>query len=542
MTNHGGPYEGPTEPTSYQLRPPRPAEEHSAPYVPGPAAAPAAVPGEPQRRVGGRYRLLSRLGHGGMGTVWRAHDEIVDREVAVKEPRLPEHLSEAERQTAYLRMQREARAAARIDHPSVVTVHDVVEEEGRPWVVMELVRGQSLGDRLGEGTLDPREAARIGLDVAGALEAAHQRGVLHRDVKPDNVLLSPEGRVVLTDFGIAQIEGEAQLTETGAFIGSPEYIAPERVLGQRPGPASDLWSLGVVLYAAVEGMSPYRRSHTPATLQAVLSAEPQPPARAQGPLATLVMQLLRKDPAARPSAAEVRQQLAAVTAVPLAPTRPLHEPSAAGGGNRWVPPVLHRNRPAQWGLGGGVLVLAVALVLLLVNPFAQEDPMPAGWQVRPESEVLHADLAVPEDYRRVAGSDGQSVQYYDPSGVFTISLARVDLAEDTEKPQRRTREEWKTFYETDTPTGAGLNEPRVTQTGAAYAGAKEVFDNLVEYDGPPSGNNQIRKLLHERVVNDPKDAKVYWSVALELPAKGAAREDGDRLFEDVARNFRIKDW
>lgn len=170
-----------------------------------------------------------------MGTVWRAHDQIVDRDVAVKEPRVPDHLPERERQTVYQRMEREARAAARIDHPSVVTVHDVVVENGRPWIVMELVRGQSLGDRLTEGTLDPREAARIGLAVLGALAAAHEAGVLHRDVKPDNVLLGRSDRVVLTDFGIAQIEGEQRLTETGGFVGSPEFIAPERVLGQRPG-------------------------------------------------------------------------------------------------------------------------------------------------------------------------------------------------------------------------------------------------------------------------------------------------------------------
>ncbi|WP_404829898.1 serine/threonine-protein kinase [Streptomyces arboris] len=151
-----------------------------------------------------------------------------------------------------------ATAAARIDHPSVVTIHDVVVEEGRPWIVMELVRGQSLGDRLQEGILDTREAARIGLAVLDALAAAHNAGVLHRDVKPDNVLLGTADRVVLTDFEIAQVEGEQRLTETGAFVGSPEYISPERVLGQHPGPASDLWSLGVVLYAAVEGMSPYR--------------------------------------------------------------------------------------------------------------------------------------------------------------------------------------------------------------------------------------------------------------------------------------------
>ncbi|NEB89922.1 serine/threonine protein kinase, partial [Streptomyces anulatus] len=316
MTDHGG---RANEPTSYGIQPPRPpggfGAPHSAPYpappahIPSPTVHASAQDSAVNRLIGGRYRLLARLGHGGMGTVWRAHDEVVDREVAVKEPRVPEHLGEREHSTVHQRMQREARAAARIDHPSVVTVHDVVVEDGKPWIVMELVRGPSLGDRLQEGTLDPREAARIGLAVLDALTAAHAIGILHRDVKPDNVMLGTGDRVVLTDFGIAQVEGEQQLTETGAFVGSPEYIAPERVLGQRPGPESDLWSLGVVLYAAVEGMSPYRRSHTPATLQAVLSAEPQVPARGTGAFGTLVMQLLRKDPAARPPAAEVRRTL-----------------------------------------------------------------------------------------------------------------------------------------------------------------------------------------------------------------------------------------
>ncbi|WP_344098119.1 serine/threonine-protein kinase, partial [Streptomyces stramineus] len=327
MTNDGG---RANEPTSYEIQPP--GATHSAPV---PAPVPASVAPAPHvaqgangmngtyaptqyaatqdpgtgRLVGGRYRLVSRLGHGGMGTVWKARDEVVDRDVAIKEPRVPDHVPEHQRQTVYQRMQREARAAARIDHPSVVTVHDVVVEDGRPWIVMELVRGHSLGDRLAEGTLDPREAARIGLAVLGALSAAHAAGVLHRDVKPDNVLLGGDERVVLTDFGIARIEGEQGLTETGAFVGSPEYVAPERVLGRRPGPESDLWALGVVLYAAVEGLSPFRRSHTPATLQAILTAEPQALTRGSGALGALVMQLLRKDPAPRPPAGEGRRVL-----------------------------------------------------------------------------------------------------------------------------------------------------------------------------------------------------------------------------------------
>ncbi|MBZ4324216.1 serine/threonine-protein kinase, partial [Streptomyces huiliensis] len=209
--------------------------------------------------LAGRYRLLGRLGSGGMGVVWRAFDEVLGREVAVKEVRAPEHLREADVRVLHARLVQEARAAARISHRSVITVHDVVEERGRPWIVMELVRGRSLADVLeADGLLSPREAARVGSAVLRALRSAHAAGVLHRDVKPANVLLQDDGRVVLTDFGIALVEGTGTLTRTGDVIGSPDYLAPERALGKHPGTPSDLWSLGATLYAAVEGMSPFR--------------------------------------------------------------------------------------------------------------------------------------------------------------------------------------------------------------------------------------------------------------------------------------------
>ena len=196
-----------------------------------PPADPPELPG---------YRPLSHLGSGGFADVFLYQQDLPHREVAVKEPRVPDHLPERERANAFERMRREARAAARLDHPAVVNVHDVAVEDGQPWIVMEFVKGRSLGAALQEGTLGAREAARIGLEVLNALDAAHQAGILHRDVKPDNVMLGSHDRVVLTDFGIAQIEGETNLTDTGGFVGSPEFIAPERVLGQRPGPASDL--------------------------------------------------------------------------------------------------------------------------------------------------------------------------------------------------------------------------------------------------------------------------------------------------------------
>ncbi|MBD0423082.1 protein kinase [Streptomyces sp. TRM S81-3] len=281
------------------------------------------------RLIGGRYRLIERIGSGGMGTVWRALDERVEREVAVKEPRLPGGPGDESHRRAAHRLYREARAAARVDHPAAVSIHDVVVEgagpdattgpdgspaspgpDGLPWIVMELVRGESLHDRLRRGPLPPAEAARIGRAVLGALRAAHAVGIVHRDVKPANVLLGPHDRVVLTDFGIAHVQGEESLTVSGEFVGSLEFVAPERMSGRGAGPASDLWSLGVLLYAAVEGWSPFRRTTLESTLAAVLSAEPPEPVNA-GPLGPLIVRLLAKEPGRRPSAEEAAKGLEA---------------------------------------------------------------------------------------------------------------------------------------------------------------------------------------------------------------------------------------
>ncbi|MFE6159767.1 serine/threonine-protein kinase [Streptomyces sp. NPDC056486] len=267
-----------------------------------------------ERVIAGRYRLLAPLGEGGMGTVWRARDEVLGREVAVKEVRAPVGIPAGEVERLYARLEREAWAAARIPHRNVVTVYDVASEDGRPWIVMEIVRGLSLSDVLdSEGPMAPQRAARIGAEVLAALRAAHEAGVLHRDVKPGNVLIANDGRVVLTDFGIAMVEGSSALTMTGEVVGSPEFLAPERALGRRPGPESDLWSLGVLLYAAVEGSSPFRQDTPLSTLRAVVDEELPPPHNA-GPLAPVIEGLLRKDPAARISAAEAENQLRLVAA------------------------------------------------------------------------------------------------------------------------------------------------------------------------------------------------------------------------------------
>ncbi|MEV4475476.1 serine/threonine-protein kinase [Nonomuraea sp. NPDC049504] len=264
------------------------------------------------RLLAGRYRLTGLLGRGGMGAVWAARDEQLGREVAAKELFLPEQLDDAERAHWIARLDREARAAARLKHPGIVTVHDhVTGADGRPWIIMELVRGRSLQDLLAErGPLPPARAARIGLQVLDALCAAHQAGITHRDIKPANVLLEGE-RVVLTDFGIAAVEGDVTLTGTGAILGTPAYMAPEQALGRPATPVSDLWSLGATLYTAVEGRPPYDGASAGAIFVAVATRDPAPPAKA-GPLEPVLMALLRRDPAHRPAAHDVRAHLAAV--------------------------------------------------------------------------------------------------------------------------------------------------------------------------------------------------------------------------------------
>jgi serine/threonine protein kinase len=260
--------------------------------------------------VAGRYRLAESIGSGGMGRVWRAHDEVLHRSVAIKELTAALYVSESEQAILLARTRAEARAAARINHSAVVTVHDVLEHDGRPWIVMELVEGRSLADAVKEeGRVEPREAARIGLWVLRALRAAHTAGVLHRDIKPGNVLLARDRRVLLTDFGIAQIEGDTTITRTGEVVGSVDYLAPERVRGHDPGPSSDLWALGATLYTAVEGRSPFRRTTPLTTMQAVVEEEAAE-LRHAGPLTPVITALLRKDPAARPDVSEAEHMLA----------------------------------------------------------------------------------------------------------------------------------------------------------------------------------------------------------------------------------------
>ncbi|SEF93328.1 Serine/threonine protein kinase [Thermomonospora echinospora] len=269
---------------------------------------------QPGHRVAGRYRLEAMLGRGGMGTVWRARDEMLDREVAVKEVLVRQEPGEAERAAMRERTLREARATARLSHPGIVTVHDVVDEDDRPWIVMELVRSRSLQDLIdADGPLPPGRVAGIGRQMLAALRAAHAVGILHRDIKPANVLITDEGRAVLTDFGIARVMGEATMTQTGLLVGSPAYMPPERARGEPATPASDLWALGATLYAACEGRPPHERSEVMAVLAAVLTEDPPPPRNA-GPLTPVLGGLLLRDPAHRLTAPQAEEMLARIAA------------------------------------------------------------------------------------------------------------------------------------------------------------------------------------------------------------------------------------
>ncbi|GGV35413.1 protein kinase [Streptomyces griseoflavus] len=557
MSSNGGARSGADEPTSFGLQPPNPPA--AVPHPGNPYAAPTQVvppqappppgqepaphrPAAPDpgtgRVIAGRYRLLGKLGHGGMGTVWRAKDETVDREVAVKEPRVPDHLPERERANAFERMRREARAAARLDHPAVVNVHDVAVVDGRPWIVMELVQGRSLGAVLqDEGTLSVREAARVGLEVLGALEAAHAAGILHRDVKPDNVLLGRYDRVVLTDFGIAQIEGETNLTDTGGFVGSPEYIAPERVLGQRPGPASDLWSLGVVLYAATEGVSPFRRSNTPATLQSVLNATPAPPASAQGPLAEIITALLQKDPARRPDAARVRAVLEAAANPPA--------PQATQVGS--FPGPVHEGKGIRIGrktltaLGAAVVAGAVAVFLVVADPFA--GPLPDGWKTHDLGDRPGVSLAVPDGFVKdepADDADGTVVSFTDPSGMVRIESDR-DLRSEAKDGDLEASASEQAF--------SHWNELKDGEYGRGIASepAPEGQPRETTYEDREAATNTIvytttttPPLVHEAQVmyyrNEDGDMYRLW---IAYPGKGHFAEEGRKIARTVIESWDV---
>ncbi|MDI3405516.1 serine/threonine-protein kinase [Streptomyces cavernicola] len=607
MSNHGGTPYGSNDPTSYGLQPPQPppgapgpygapadpyaqqqaqrqahqqAQQETAPYgqqppahqppAQQPPAQPPAAPTSPPppqphaiptqaaaqqpaqqdpgagRLIAGRYRLLSKLGHGGMGTVWRAKDETVDREVAVKEPRIPDHLPERERANAFERMRREARAAAKLDHPAVVNVHDVAVEDGQPWIVMEFVQGRSLGDVLQEGTLSGAEAARIGLEVLGALAAAHAAGVLHRDVKPDNVMLGRHDRVVLTDFGIAQIEGETNLTDTGSFVGSPEFIAPERVLGQRPGPASDLWSLGVVLYAATEGVSPFRRNNTPATLQSVINATPAAPNAAKGPLADAINRLLIKDPNQRPDAVQIRRLLEEAVRPP-APTR-----TQAVGTARGPVDGVRVSRKVLFGGVAVVLASVVAAGLVIADPFAGPTSGTEEWKAK-EFKGVGGSVDLPAHYMQTDAPDPDMdegeyfAEYSDPSGVINVQLRLYKKSDDTSEEISGSAAA-EAFDDAEELQDGNTSSTSDILPDNGMESVKVTTKNNVTYQEQKAAENTVRYEVDPDEVRIPREAKIFYyrtkagdmyKLTVRYPGKGDMTERGREVAQAAIDSLQI---
>lgn len=404
-----------------------------------------------------RYRLDASIGQGGMGRVWRAVDEMLDRRVAVKEMRI-DGLDPEDARTRRERTLREARATARIDHPGVVRVYDVVDEGERLWIVMELVEGRSLEQCLVEdGPLPVSEAERIGLSLARALSEVHAGGVLHRDIKPGNVLLENVGqrRVMLTDFGIAAIQDAKALTMVGMLVGSPDYMAPERVAGRPQGPPSDLWSLGATLCAALGGTSPFSRETTLATLHAVLYEEPRLPPEA-GRLAPLLAGLLAKEPGDRPDVDAVTRALATAAVEPPAQAPPPGTRTLDIGLRRPAPVREHRRRTTLVATGGALAAaLAVTLALTLPDgdpraggstPTTSRPPTVEGTS-RPPTATLPAGArreagyawVPPKGWERVVKTASE-VHYTSPDGtqelVAQSALAKDDLLATWRKSER----------------------------------------------------------------------------------------------------------
>jgi hypothetical protein len=341
-----------------------------------------------------RYELRAEIGAGGMGVVRRAHDRLLERDVAVKEVHLPAEIARGDEAVVQGRVLREARAAARLSHPGAVTVYDVVQDEGRAYIVMELVDAPTLADVVERhGPLPPPRVAALGLELLGALEKAHAEGIVHRDVKPGNVMMAPGG-TKLADFGIASLKGDPKLTATGVLLGSPSFMAPEQAQGDDSGPAADLWALGATLYFAAEGEPPFARGQPIATLAAVVYDEPRRPERA-GPLAGILMHLLSKSPADRPSVERLREALEAtareapvedttqpveapVPAPVSADEAPVQPPFSADAERVWAstgepawgsrPAPARRRGRGPWVLMAGAFLLALLVGILLFRP------------------------------------------------------------------------------------------------------------------------------------------------------------------------------
>ncbi|MFB9316309.1 serine/threonine-protein kinase [Cryptosporangium minutisporangium] len=385
-----------------------------------------------QTVLAGRYRLVDQLGRGGMGTVWRAHDELLDRDVAVKEVLLPPGVDDETRDDLLERTKREARAAARLSHPNVVTVFDVVEVEGRPWIVMELVKARGLNQLVrDEGPQPPERVAEIGVQLLNALGVAHASGIFHRDVKPSNVLVAENGRVVLADFGIASVQGDPAMTRSGLILGSPSYIAPERARGLPAGAASDLWAVGATLYTAVEGRPPYDRDGIVPILTAAAMEDPDPFEKA-GPLAPVLTALLQREPEKRPSVEDARLALRQISlaALPPIPDRPRRRTSAATA----VLPTPDSLTPTSPAAAGAASDAAAAGAGAPASPAAPTSPAPAAppptQRTPPEKAAVNPAPVSPAAAEEVQAVSPAATGFASEPATKTPRRASVPLADD----------------------------------------------------------------------------------------------------------------
>ncbi|MCT2588137.1 serine/threonine-protein kinase [Actinophytocola gossypii] len=523
--------------------------------------------------VAGRYRLGQRLGSGAMGIVWQAHDERLHRTVAIKQMLLQPGLTDAQAEESRRRSMREGRIAARLAHPNAITVYDVAEHDGDPWLIMEYLPSKSLATVLSErGTLPPAEAAAIGAQVASALVAAHAAGIVHRDIKPANVLLAEDGTVKITDFGISRATGDVTVTATGMLAGTPAYLAPEVAKGENPTPAADVFSLGSTLYTAVEGHSPFGLSeNTLALLYAVAAGKITPPRQA-GPLTALLMQLLRVDPNERPSLTTARDALAAVAEGRPAPTLATNIAGAGAAttdriaGNRLPPPGMRAGPPTPPRASQPPWPPKKDSTRLDVNPFAEpapsgpgpvmyREPVPSGPNSRPRPPapanrarsvaltvlaiVAAALVGILVASLLTSGDDGQRSQQ--PPADPTLPAERT--SESTEDTPTDATEDTPTDTTEETTDEQPTEE---TPTNEDYVQAVEDY-----YDLLPDDTDAAWKLLTERARNKSTGGKKgyerFWSTIDEVEVRDAyaagnrvaatlryKREDGDKSTESYS--------
>ncbi|MBP2323964.1 serine/threonine protein kinase [Kibdelosporangium banguiense] len=424
---------------------------------------------QPQRTVANRYVIVGELGRGGMGVVWLAEDRTIGRRVAIKELLLPAGIPQDERHVFEERVLREARTAGRLSDPGIVTVHDVLQEDGATFIVMELIEAPNLSDVvLRNGALPAEQLVKIADQLLSALQTAHAAGVVHRDVKPSNVMFAANGRVKLTDFGIAQSTEDTRLTSSGLLVGSPSYISPERLLGQDAVPASDLWSLGATLFFAAEGFGAYERQNTAATIQAVMNERPHV-RKVQGPLADLIMGLLDSNPMTRVDAARarylidqarVRISTGPMSMPPVSPpmgmpvSHPAHQPISQPVGQLVTPgtpfqvvpigPYTGATPPPPVKKSRRVLAIAAVSVFLvgtLVAVFAMTgvfrsestaDPQTGGQSSAPQT-TSKTKSSVNTDYDKPKSMLGTKT--YGPGGEVTVDDGRKgDCYNDDDEP------------------------------------------------------------------------------------------------------------